>query len=379
MCRPMPVGTAAFPGVIKNSMKGSIAYYITSHGYGHGSRSCDIIRAINHLYPQVTVHIVTQLAESFLSNQIGNNVNGIRARSFDVGMVQIDSIRVDVDATLTLVEQGCAARRERIAEECSFLKERKIDLVVVDIPAIPLDAAAQMGIPSVAIGNFSWDWIYSGFLSRDPRWKPIVDIFREAYAKTDLLLRMPFCDSMDAFPRIEDIPLVATPGNCRREKIAQTTGCNPDAKWILLSFTTLEWNEEALARIEEFEGYEFFTVRPLHWERGNIHALDREWVTFSDVMASVDAVISKPGFGILSDCIVNRKPLIYAERSDFLEYPILESALRKYLRHVHIPAEDLYRGNLGASLARIWESPDAESSLARGGDIMAAQRIAQFL
>lgn len=360
-------------------MKGSIAYYITAHGYGHGSRSCDIIRAINKLYPHVMVHIVTRLPESFLSSQIGNNGNPVRSRSFDVGMVQIDSIRVDVDATLTLVEQLCAARQELIAEECAFLKEKNIRMVVADIPAIPIEAAARLGIPSMAVGNFSWDWIYSGFLSRDPRWQPVVNIFREAYAKTDLLLRMPFCDAMGAFPRVEDIPLVAVPGKGQREKIAQITGCNPKAKWILLSFTTLDWNGEALARVEEIEECEFFTVRPLHWERRNIHTLDRDQVTFSDVLASVDAVISKPGFGILSDCIVNQRPLIYAERSDFLEYPILESALRKYLRHVHIPAEDLYRGNLAASLARIWESPDAESSLARGGDSIAARRISQFL
>jgi hypothetical protein len=184
---------------------------------------------------------------------------------------------------------------------------------------------------------------------------------------------------MDAFPRVEDIPLVATPGKLQREKIAKITGCNPKAKWILLSFTTLAWNDEALTRVEALEGCELFTVLPLHWERRNIHTLDRDQVTFSDVIASVDAVISKPGFGILSDCIVNRKPLIYAERSDFLEYPILESALRKYLKHLHIPAEDLYRGNLKSSLTRIWDSPEPEASLAYGGDVIAAKRIAQFL
>lgn len=360
-------------------MNGSIAYYITAHGYGHGSRSCDIIRAINKLYPQVTVHIVSRLPEPFLSNRIGANTNNIRARSFDVGMVQIDSIRVDVDATLALVEQLFAGRKERIAEECAFLREQNIGLVVVDIPAIPIEAAFQLGIPSIAIGNFSWDWIYSGFLPRDPRWQPVVDIFQDAYAKTDLLLRMPFCDAMNTFPRIEDIPLVASPGKSRREKIVQITGCNPKAKWILLSFTTLDWSEEALARVEEIESCEFFTVRPLHWDRRNIHTLDRDQVTFPDVIASVDSVISKPGFGILSDCIVNRKPLIYAERSDFLEYPILESALRKYLKHVHIPAEDLYRGDLEASLKQIGDCPEPESRLAWGGDVIAAQRIAQLL
>ena len=87
-------------------------------------------------------------------------------------------------------------------------------------------------------------------------------------------------------------------------------------------------------------------------------------MTFADILASMDAVISKPGFGILSDCIANRKPLIYADRSDFREYPILVDAIRKYIKHVHIPAAELYRGNLEESLACIWESPEPEGELA---------------
>jgi len=113
---------------------------------------------------------------------------------------------------------------------------------------------------------------------------------------------------MRAFPHIEDIPLVASPGNYKREEIADITCSDPKKKWILLSFTTLDWDDRALANVEQIEDCEFFTVHPLTWQRPNIHALDREQVDFSSAIASVDAVISKPGFGILSDCIVNRKP-----------------------------------------------------------------------
>jgi hypothetical protein len=93
----------------------------------------------------------------------------------------------------------------------------------------------------------------------------------------------------------------------------------------------------------------------------------------------VDAVISKPGFGILSDCMVNRAPLIYAERENFLEYPILEAAIRKYLQHAHIPAEQLYRGDLQESLDRIGKCPEPESHPEQGGDRISADRIASFL
>jgi hypothetical protein len=364
---------------VENQKRLSLAYYISAHGYGHGVRSCGIIRAINELYPQLNIQIVSTLPSTFLDNQFASCRNSIRAESFDIGMTQIDSIRVDVPSTLAKVRQLYSGRKERVKQEADFLKRQGIQLTVVDIPALPLEAAALAGIPRVAVGNFSWDWIYSEFVPQDSAWKPIVDVIREEYAKTDLLLRLPFCDSMNAFPHIEDIPLVASPGQSRRAEIAGLTQCDPAKKWILLSFTTLEWNDEALSKVERIREFEFFTVRPLEWNRGNIHPLDRKQMTFSDMFASMDAVISKPGFGILSDCIANRKPLIYADRSNFLEYQILIDAIRKYIRHVHIPASKLYLGDLRESLDRLWESPEPSETLPLGGDRIAANRIARFL
>ena len=360
-------------------MNPEIAYYITAHGYGHGVRSCDIIRALNRLYPETSVLVVSDLPAPFLHNRIGSNNIPIRARSFDLGMVQLDSIRVDVAATLARAMVLYGERERLIREETAFLKEKGIRLVIADIPAIPLEAAALAGSTRIAVGNFSWDWIYSEFLGEDSRWEPVVEMFRSQYAQADLLLRLPFHDEMTAFSHREDIPPVASPGKSRRKEIARLTGCDLSKKWVLLSFTTLDWNEEALDRVERMTDYEFLTVLPLRWDRRNIHAVSREEVPFSDVVATVDAVISKPGFGILSDCIVNHKPLIYAERTNFREYPILEAAIHRYLKHVHISAHDLYRGNLAGSLHAVESAAEPLENLPAGGGEIAARRIHDFL
>ena len=188
-------------------------------------------------------------------------------------------------------------------------------------------------------------------------------------------MRLPFAEPMKSFPNIEDIPLVATPGRSRRDELVKLTGCDPKKKWILLSFTSLDWDEQALNRAEELSEYVFFTVKPLEWRRRNIHAIDRSRIQFSDVLASVDVVISKPGFGLMSECVLNRKPLIYADRADFREYHVLVEGIRRYLKNVHIPAELLYRGELGDALAAIWNRPEPKETLAAGGDETAAKRI----
>lgn len=104
-----------------------IVYYITAHGYGHGARSCDIIKTLQSVAADIPVIIVTDLPESFLRNRLRNKTLFIRKGSFDVGMVQVDSIRVDIPATLDKVE-------------CLYTQKDRLlnaGLVVVDIPSLP--------------------------------------------------------------------------------------------------------------------------------------------------------------------------------------------------------------------------------------------------
>jgi len=356
----------------------SLVYYITAHGYGHGVRSCDIISALRRADPDLCIHVVSDLPVEFLRSRLDLPMESYRAGSFDVGMVQLDSIRVDVDMTLQKVLSLLTTRSARIDAERAFLREHNAGLVVCDIPAIPMEAAKAEGLPVLAVGNFAWDWIYEEFIPRDARWQMAVNAFREGYNQVDLLLRLPFCEPMAAFPHIKDIPLVATPGKSNRQAMASRYKINLAKKWVLLSFSTLDWNEQALARVAGLSDYEFLTVLPLGWSGKNLHAIDRHAFSFSEVIASADIVVSKPGFGILSECVVNNKPLVYAERTDFREYPILETALKKHLRHQHIPASELYRGNLGPYLQRVISNPLAIEPLAASGDVIAAKTIMSY-
>ncbi len=358
---------------MKSSLR--IAYYISAHGYGHGVRSSDILRALFKAYPDTAVTVVSMLPEDFLRNRLpdaGGRLT-IRRGQFDVGMVQADSIRADVGATLSAVQELYDRRGELLKAEISFLKNMQADLVAADIPALPLQAAAAAGLPSVAIGNFSWDWIYSPFAEQDARWRPLIEWFQTGYRCADQLLKLPFSPAMEVFQRQTELPLLSAPGRPQREKLAELYGLDMRKPWVLLSFTTLDWTAAALEKVSALTEYEFLTVRPLVWSGyANIHAVDREQVVFSDILASSDIVVTKPGYGILSECVANQKPMLYADRTDFIEYPLLEKAVQRYLKNLHIPVERLYAGDLKEYLAALPSAPPPKEMLAGGGSEMAA-------
>jgi len=353
-----------------------IAYYITAHGYGHGTRSCDVLRALHRLYPEQPVIVTTDLPRDFLNSRLTGCDNlTFRQGAFDVGLVQKDSIQSDLFQTLEKLEALYAREEALIEQEQRFIEENNVGLVVADIPAIPLAAAQRSSLHNIAIGNFSWDWIYEAYVPQNPRWKFFVEKFRSVYAKTDLLLRLPFAPPMEQFPNRKDIPLLASPGISQREKMATLSGANSNKPWVLLSFTSLDLSFRSLENIRAHNDYEFFCVEPLHFKNSSIHSISRNAVAFADILASCDIVISKPGFGLVSECIVNRKPLIYSDRGDFAEYPYLVEGIEKYLRNVHLPSEQLYAGDFFQALEKIKSAPEPSGHLASGGAELIAREL----
>ncbi len=351
-----------------------IAYYITAHGYGHGTRSCDIINALHAAAPEVSITVKTDLPPAFMQSRLPPAIELIPG-AFDVGLIQKDSIQIDLPASLHAVEALYSHEEELLGQETNFINRENIDLVVADIPAIPLMAAKRANVPAIATGNFGWDWIYSDFVQHDPRWQTYVEKFRKAYQQTDLLLRQPFAEPMAAFPNRIDLPLLTKPGTNRRAHIAKQTGADSAKKWVLLSFTTLNLDTHALEKISYLGKYEIFSVEPLEWPNTSIRYIKRSMASFADTLASVDVVVTKPGFGIVSECIANEKPIIYTRRENFLEYPVLVEGIERYCHNAFIPTPDLYSGNLAPALAAIETAPPPAETMPRGGAEIAAKQI----
>ena len=355
-----------------------IAYYITAHGYGHGTRSCDIIHALHATAPEIPIVVKTDLPRSFLNERLPAGTQIIPG-AFDTGLIQRDSIQVDLEASLKAVAELYSREEDLLRRETEFIRKEDIGVAVADIPAIPLAAAHRAGVPAIATGNFGWDWIYSEFAQSDPRWQPYVDKFRAVYEQTELLLRQPFSEPMSAFKNQIGLPLLASPGTNRRKHIAEQMGIDPSLKWVLLSFTTLNLGFQALENLAHLRRCAVFTVEPLEWLNSCIHCIRHSTASFADALASMDVVVTKPGFGIVSECIANRKPIVYTERENFLEYPVLVEGIEKYCRNTFIPNTELYAGELERALDQIETAPAPPETIPRNGAQVAARHILEKL
>jgi hypothetical protein len=353
----------------------ALAYYVTAHGFGHGTRSCDVLAALARMRPDVDLVVVTDLAGGFLRSRLPFGNVSIRPGRFDVGMVQRDSLHVDLEATLAEGDRFLARASALLDAEESFLRDRGIVAVVADIPGIPLVAAANVGLPSIAVGNFGWDHIYEEYAEADPRWEPLVAHFREGYARADVLLRLPFAEPMRAFRAHVNLPLVATKGTNRRSELAERYGIPRDSVWALVSLASIEWDARAIEKIESMRGIELLSLPPLQLPSARVKVLDRAVVPYSDLLASCDVVVTKPGYGVVSECAVNDKPIVWSPRDAFREQPILVAALERSLRAVMLPTNELYAGEIEGAIREATRAERRGPPLPSGGDVVAAHEI----
>jgi hypothetical protein len=100
--------------------------------------------------------------------------------------------------------------------------------------------------------------------------------------------------------------------------------------------------------------------------------LDALGLDCPDVVGAADAVLTKPGYGIVSDAIAAGTRLVYCDRGDFPEYDVLVREMPRWLACVHVPSADVRAGRVGdavrAALAIPVPPPPDLGGAARAAD-----------
>ena len=98
-----------------------------------------------------------------------------------------------------------------------------------------------------------------------------------------------------------------------------------------------------------------------------------------DVVAAMDAVITKPGYGIVADCLAHGTPMVYTDRGGFPEYEILVAEIERCLTAAYLPLADLYAGRWAATLERLDARPRRHVPVPDEGAAVCAATVLQIL
>ena len=237
-----------------------IAAYITGHGFGHATRTAEVLRHVRQRSPE-PITVVAAAPERLFRSAIGGDL-AVRHLACDVGLAQKDALTIDEAATVLRCREFAARWPALVSEEARWLRAAGARVVLGDIPPLAFAAAREAGLPAIALGNFSWDWIYRHMAARHPALGEAADRAAEAYASAALLLELPFAGDLSAFPRRERIPLLARRPRVDKAEARRRLGLGTRPA-VLVSFGGLGlpgFRGESLAGLS---GFDFLTSDPL--------------------------------------------------------------------------------------------------------------------
>ena len=365
----------------------TVVFFISGHGFGHASREVEIIHALAARRPDVRIVIRSAVSPSLLHRTLKVPFD-LRPGPCDTGIVQASSVSHDDEATVREAIAFYESFDERIAAEIRSLAHDDAALIVGDAAPMACEVAARLGVPGVVISNFTWDWIYEthpGMAAAAP-W--IVPRIRSAYRLATQALELPFAGGLEIFADVTRLPLVARrPTRSRRDTRAHF-GIAPDKRAALLSFGGYGLPDLDLAAIDARGEWTFVTTDRSS-AGGPVNVDDLVFVEesafidsgfrYEDLVAAVDAVVTKPGYGIIAECIVSGTAMLYTSRGDFREYDLLVREMPRYLRARFISQPDLFAGKFSAGLTALLTQPPPPEHMAANGAEVAAEILTSLL
>lgn len=367
----------------------TVVFYISGHGFGHASRQIEVVKALVNRRSDLSVVIRSPVPRWFFNQELGGCADA-QSVDTDTGVVQIDSLTVDASASVQRAWSFHKQLDERAAAEALALIACRATLVVGDIPPLAFVAAARAEIQATAVGNFTWDWIYAGYVDEIKQAPMLVPVLGNAYATATLAWRLPLHGGFDTCRRVVNVPLVARHSKRDPHSVRHLLGLPAHVPLALFSFGrygigTIDWKV-----VERLAGYKVIvTVGPgspklaIPATTGTILSVDEKNLSrlglhYEDLVAAVDVVVTKPGYGIISECAANDTAMLYTSRGRFPEYDVLIAGMPRLIRCSFITQRELFRGHWQPHLDATLAMPRPPTPETNGAEVV-ADGIARML
>lgn len=263
----------------------------------------------------------------------------------DVGLIQRDSLRADLPGTLRALGSFLPFDSDLVAVLAATLRETGCTLVVCDIAPLGIAVARRAGIPSVLVENFTWDWIYAGYVDEEPELGAHAEFLAEVLAAADLRIQTePVCLPWEGARKVA--PVSRRPRRSREEERSLLRV--PDgAHVILLTMGGVPWEYGFLDRLEGLNGFFFVVPGASSRVERRANALllpDRSAHYHPDLMGAADAVVGKVGYSTLAEAYHAGVRFGIVPREGFRESQVLTTFALDRLPALEIPEPEYATG-----------------------------------
>lgn len=335
---------------------------LSYHGFGHIAQTAPVVNALAERLPGLRVTLRSGAPRGVLAQRFRCDFT-LLPRALDFGMVMADALAVRV-------EESAAAYRDfhrdwagKVAREAETMAALGPDLLFANVPYLSLAAAARAGIPAVTMCSLNWADIYAHYCRDRPEAAEIHRQMLDAYRSAACFLRPQPSMPMADLPNAREIGPVARLGRNRRAEIDARLGLEAGDRLVLIAMGGVAFRLplESWPRLPGVRWVVQSSWRARHPDAVELEALGMD---FTDVLASCDALLTKPGYGSFAEAACNGVPVLYLDRKDWPEAPFLTDWLKRHGRCLEVEREALERGEIvdpREALAASPEKPPVEA------------------
>ncbi len=352
---------------------------ISGHGFGHAAQVVPVLNALSRLIPDLRVLLRTTVTPGFFKERLLPPWD-ISSVQQDIGCVQKGPLTIDVEATWRQHHWFHSSWEERLQTEVAAMRAAGPDVVLADTPYLALAAGKAAAIPSVALVSFTWDLVLSEYKappSIDSQ--TILQSIRQAYVQADLALRITPAPKMELFRQQIAISPIAEPASSAREQLATFLALSPGERTVLVGFGGIPLDSLPFDKLESLTGYRFLFDGPIPPHSRRFVSASSLPFSFRTLMASVDVIMTKPGYGTLVEAVAFQTPLVYVRRYNFADEQSLVDYLHRYGKGVELSMNDFVQGQWLSALHKVFDLPPAITPPSPTGAMQAATHLAPYL
>jgi len=349
---------------------------ISHHGLGHLAQTAPVLHALAAQRGDLRLTIQSRLSREALEARIQVPFEHLREAA-DCGMPMVDALRVDVPAALACYRAFHEDWEARVAREAGRYGALGVEAVLGNVAYLPLAAAQRAGRPAVALCSLNWADIAAHYLGEAAGMAAILEEIRAAYRGALRFLRPTPAMPMPDLPNVEAIPPIAGRGRVRRAELRARLGLGAADRLVLIGMGGIGYRKAA-AHWPRTPG--ICWLAPEDWCGGHPDFVpyDRTGMPFADLLASCDALVTKPGYGSFVEAAAQAVPVLYLERPDWPETPYLTAWLQAQGRALAIDEAVLEAGRMAERLEALWASGLKPPAAAEGAE-EAARRLMELL
>jgi len=322
-----------------------LAYFVTSHGFGHAARAAAVMAALHQQNPKIHFLIFTQTPQWFFKESLGDYFE-YESIQTDVGMVQQSPTREDLGASLAALGRFQTGFGDCCRTLAFRLKQSGCCAALCDISPLGLAAARSAGIPSVLIENFTWDWIYDNYGNDiGQALKPFSDFMAEQFSLATIRIQTrPTCLKVPA--DFYSAPVSRAP-KTSAAVVRSRLGINAGESMVTITMGGVRGHFEFFEALAEMPGIRFIipSVSEEKIIRKNLILLPEHSEHYHpDLLYAADGVIGKLGYSTLAEVYHAGIPFGYVMRPDFPESAPLAAFIESEMAGRKFEEVDFYHG-----------------------------------